>query len=302
MDRKISVVINTLNEEENIERAIKSVSWANEIIVCDMHSDDNSAVVAKRLGAKVFFHKRAGFVEPARNFAISQAEGDWILVLDADEEIPESLGDKLKDLIKNEGVVTYVEIPRKNIIFGEWMRASMWWPDYNVRFFKSGSVSWGAKIHSRPKTLGQGLKLPGEERFAMIHHNYTNLSQFILRMNRYSLIQAKELRADGYKLEWQDLVLKPMNEFLSRFFVYRGFDDGLHGLALSLLQAFSFLMVYLRIWEMEQFDKKEIEFDDFKEISKKAGEDFKHWLKYGNLSKNPVKRMIQKIKNKLPTD
>lgn len=298
MDIKISVVINTLNEEENIERAIKSISWADEIIVIDMNSDDNTAVIAKRLGAKVFFHKRTGFVEPARNFAISQAEGDWVLVLDADEEIPESLAEKLLDLVKNEGVVKYVEIPRKNIIFGEWMRASMWWPDYNIRFFKTGSVNWGIKIHSRPKTLGQGLKLPKEERFAIIHHNYTSIAQYILRINRYSLIQAKELRAGGYKLQWQDLILKPLNEFLSRFFSHRGFDDGLHGLALSLLQAFSFLIVYLRVWEMEKFENRDIKFDDFKKVSEKAGEDFKHWLKYSNLSKNPFKRGFQKIKNK----
>src|SRR5688572_12024024 len=95
----ISVVINTFNEEKNIERAIKSVAWADEILVCDMHSDDNTAIIARKLGATVFLHKRVGFVEPARNFAISKASNDWILILDADEEIPGSLSDKFKEII-----------------------------------------------------------------------------------------------------------------------------------------------------------------------------------------------------------
>jgi glycosyltransferase involved in cell wall biosynthesis len=118
----------------NIERAIKSVSWADEILVCDMHSEDNTALLAKKLGAIVFFHKRTGFVEPARNFAISKASHEWILVVDADEEVSDSLQEKLKDIIKKNGVVTHVEVPRKNIIFAKWMKAAgclkglhTWW-------------------------------------------------------------------------------------------------------------------------------------------------------------------------------
>ena len=137
---KVTAIINTLNEEKNIERVIKSVAFADEILVCDMYSDDNTAVIAKKLGAKVILHKRTGYVEPARNFAISKAENEWVLILDADEEIPNSLSDKFLDIVNKGGVATFVEIPRKNIIFGHWMKASMWWPDYHVRFFRKGEV------------------------------------------------------------------------------------------------------------------------------------------------------------------
>ena len=154
MISKISVVINTFNEEKNIERAIESVEWADEILVCDMYSDDDTAVIAKKLGAKIIFHKRVGFVEPARNMAISKAEGDWVLVLDADEEIPSELAGKIREIISKDGVVTHVEIPRKNIIFGKALNASMWWPDYNTRLFKKNSLTWGNRIHSKPKTEG----------------------------------------------------------------------------------------------------------------------------------------------------
>lgn len=299
MNQKLSVVINTFNEENNIERAIKSVSWADEILVCDMYSDDNTAVLAKKLGAKIIFHKRVGFVEPARNFAISKAEGDWILVLDADEEIPDGLKDKIKEIISKDGVVTHVEIPRLNIIFGKTLKAAMWWPDYNIRLFKKSTVSWSNKIHSKPKTEGQGLRLPELERLAIIHHHYENISQFLLRLNRYTSVQAKELKDSGYEFDWRDLFTKPLGEFLSRFFANRGFEDGLHGLALSLLQAFSHLVMYLKVWELRNFPEKSIKFDDLKKVSHQSGEEIDHWLKYGNLSKNKFKRVLQKIKNKI---
>lgn len=299
MDEKISVVINTLNEQQNIERAIKSVLWADEILVCDMRSDDDTPLIAKKLGAKVIFHKRVGYVEPARNFAISKAECEWILILDTDEEIPFSLVSKLKDVASKQGVTTYVEIPRKNIIFGKWMKASMWWPDYNIRFFKKGAVLWGNKIHSKPKAQGQGLKLPRDERWAMIHHHYLSISQYINRLNRYTDIQAKDLKKEGYEFEWQDLIKKPLSEFLSRFFANRGFEDGLHGLALSLLQAFSFLIVYLKVWELNGFKDQEINLEATRKLTNSSGEEINYWFKYGNLSKNPLKRLIQRTRNKL---
>ncbi len=299
MDHKISVVINTFNEEKNIERAIKSVSWADEILVCDMYSDDNTAVIAKKLGAKILFHKRVGFVEPARNFVISKAEGAWVLVLDADEEIPDSLKDKIKEIISKESVLTHVEIPRLNIIFGKTMKAAMWWPDYNIRLFKKSAVTWSNKIHSKPKTEGQGLRLSELERFAIIHHHYETISQFLTRLDRYTTIQAKELKESGYEFDWIDLFSKPLGEFLSRFFANRGFDDGLHGLALSLLQAFSHLVMYLKVWELKDFPDKSINFSELKKESEKNGAEIEHWLKYGNLSKNKLKRIIQKIKNKI---
>lgn len=296
----ISVVINTLNEEKNIAQAIESVKWADEIIVCDMQSDDDTAVIAKRMGAKIYLHKRMGFVEPARNYAISKATGDWILILDADEEIPNSLAEKLQEFAKESNTVTtFVEIPRKNLIFGEWVKASGWWPDYLIRFFKKDKVTWSNAIHSRPKTEGQGIRLPEDEKNAIVHHHYTTLSQYIERMNRYSEVQAKELKADGYKFQWQDLLTKPLSEFLSRFFAHRGFDDGLHGLALALLQAFSFILVYLRVWEMEGFEKKNVKLDDIHQVTKKGGEEITYWFKYGNLSKNPLKNFLQRARNKL---
>ncbi|MFH0937184.1 MAG: glycosyltransferase family 2 protein [Candidatus Daviesbacteria bacterium] len=299
MNIQTSVVINTLNEEKNIERVIKSVNWADEIIVCDMNSEDRTVDIAKKLGAKIVLHKRLNFVEPARNYAISKASNEWVLIVDADEEIPEELAKKLQDICQKPQGVEFVEIPRKNIIFNKWMQASFWWPDYNIRFFKKGFVVWSDKIHSKPKVSGEGLKLFAEEQMAIIHYNYQTISQFVERMNRYSGIQAKELELEGVKFNWQDLISKPTSEFLSRFFANKGFEDGLHGLALSFLQAFSFLLVYLKLWEVEKFKEQEIKISDLKLVRDRASNEINYWLKYGNISSNPFKRIFQRARNKI---
>lgn len=293
---KISVVINTLNEEKNITRALESVKWADEIVVCDMYSEDKTVEIAKKLGAQVIFYKKEGYVEPARNFAISKATGSWILVLDADEEIPESLAKRLKDLANGMKRIDYVEIPRKNFIFGRWMKASRWWPDYHIRFFRAGKVKWGNGIHSKPKSEGEGITLTADENWAITHRNYNSLSQYIMRMDRYTTIQARELVAGGYKFRWQDLIQKPLSEFLSRFFAGRGFEDGLHGLALSLLQAFSFLIVYLKVWEKNKFKTHELKLEDLEILKQQGGEELSYWFKKSKSSANIFKTFLQKFK------
>lgn len=296
---KISVVINTLNEAKNIERVIKSASWADEIIVCDMHSNDQTAEIAAKSGAKVIFHKKLNYVEPARNFAISKASGDWVLVVDPDEEVSTELKEELLQITNKMKQIDYIRLPRKNIIFGKWMRASMWWPDYNIRFFKKGTVAWTDKIHKPPKVLGEGLDLPADEKLAIIHHHYESISQFLERMIRYTAVQADELVKEGYKFDWKDLIKKPLGEFLGRFFANRGFEDGLHGLALSLLQSFSFVIVYLRVWEMQGFKSQTPDLSEIKQISKESGKEIEYWFKFADLSKNTFKRFFQKLKTKL---
>lgn len=279
MDLKISVVINTLNEGHIIERAIKSVGWADEIVVCDMHSEDKTVQTAKKLGAKVIFHKKEEIVERARNFAISKAGGEWILVLDPDEEVPLSLANRLREIAQGMKHMDYVRLPRKNLIFGHFMKNSGWWPDYNVRFFKKGSVRWTDEIHRPPQVFGEGLDLPVKEEYAILHHSYETVSQFISRMDRYTAIQAEELKRKGYEFRWQDLFEKPLNEFLSRFFAMEGYKDGLYGLALSFLQGFSDLVVYLKLWEMKKFIDIDIDLRELENQKDKSGYIIDYWFK-----------------------
>ncbi|MDO8573422.1 MAG: glycosyltransferase family 2 protein [Candidatus Daviesbacteria bacterium] len=291
---KISVIINTLNEDNNIEGSIKSVSWTDEIIVCDMYSQDKTVEIAKKAGAKVIFHKRETYVEPARNFAVLKASGDWILVIDADEQIPATLAERLQQIAANMKQIDYVRIPRKNLIFGHFLRHSGWWPDYNIRFFKKDTVSWTNEIHRPPKAVGTGLDLEAEEKYAIIHHSYESISQFLERMNRYTTVEANELNKQGKKFIWKDLFVNPLNEFLSRFFALEGYKDGLHGLVLSLLQAFSFLVVSLKLWEIEKFRKQEITLEEVQSQNNESVRAINYWFKQSKSGGNFLSKLFKR--------
>lgn len=275
---RISVVINTLNEEKNLPRALASIrSLADEIVVVDMKSTDSTAGIAKKAGARVYEHEPKGYVEPARNFAISKTACEWILILDADEELPKTLVGKLKK-IAAKSTADYYRLPRKNIIFGKWMKHSLWWPDYNIRFFRKGHVSWNELIHSVPLTQGVGMDLPEKEEYAILHHNYDSIGQYLERMNRYSDIESRILIKKGHKFIWKDIVRHPLSEFLSRYFAGEGYKDGLHGLALSLLQAFSELITFLKVWQAEKFLEQAITVDEIDREAKDSINQTKWWL------------------------
>lgn len=247
---KISAVVNTRNEEANLAECLQTLSFCNEIVVVDMESEDKTVAIAKEYTHKVFSHPNVDFVEPARNFAIKKAVGDWILIVDADERISKELASALQK-IANEGDLDFVRIPRKNFIFGQWLQHSRWWPDYNIRFFKKGTVNWQDQIHSVPITLGKGTNLEAVSSLAIEHLHYRGIDDYILRTLRYANQQAKELIESGYKFEPTDIITKPISEFNSRFFAGEGYKDGLHGLVISLLQFFAILLVYIKVWEKD---------------------------------------------------
>ena len=298
---KISAVINTLNEEKKIGRCLASLKgFANEIIVVDMMSTDSTVEIAKKYGAKVFKHKRISYVEPARNFAISKTKHDWVLILDPDEEIKEELKTFLKQEIKKPQA-DYYRIPRKNIIFGKWMKHSGWWPDFNIRFFKKGTVTWNEVIHSVPMTTGKGLDLPEHQDLAIKHRHYSSVEEYITRMNRYTTIQARNLNKSGIEFRWRDTLIKPSSEFLRRYFAEEGYKDGLHGLVLSLLQVLSELVVYVKLWQKQKFRKRKINADDTFDELKNVSKDFVWWMYESKIkdSSNVVSKLWLKIKRKL---
>ena len=292
---KVSAVINTYNEERNLDRCLKSVAdFADEIIVVDMHSSDKTVEYAKKYKAKIFYFEQTRYVEPARNFALSKAGGDWIFLIDADEELSKSLAEELKR-ISEENKVDFVEIPRKNIIFNKWIEHSRWWPDYLVRFFKKGKVNFSEKIHEPPKTQGLSLRLEASEKYSLIHYNIQSVSQYLERIDRYSDIQSEELIKAGYKFNWQDLISRPSSEFLSRYFPGEGYKDGLHGLVLGLLQAFSELTVYLKVWERQGFEQRETKNVD--QLITEQSDNLLHW----RIINTPalLSKIVLKIKKRL---
>lgn len=294
---KVSVVINTLNEEKRLPKALASVrDFASEIVVIDMMSTDSTVDIAKKAGARVFSHKRVNFVEPARNFGIEKAKFDWVLVLDADERLSLDLKTYLKEQIKK-STYNYFRIPRKNIIFGKWMKHTGWWPDYNIRFFKKGTVAWNEIIHSVPTTTGNGTDIPADGNLAIIHNNYSSVEEYLARMNRYTTIQSKQLNKKKVIFSWKYLITKPTAEFLSRYFAREGYKDGTHGLAISLLQAFSELVLYIKLWQKNKFEKKKLSLES---VEAEIGESVRQihwWLLNAKVinEKNIVKKLWLKI-------
>lgn len=299
---KISAVITTWNEASNLDDCLSNLGFVDEIVVVDMESTDDTVKIAKQYTDKVYHTPYTGYVEPARNYSIGKASGNWILIVDADERISTTLAEKLEEIVKNDSA-DFVRIPRKNLVFGQWLKYSRWWPDYNIRFFKKGYVTWQDAIHSIPITEGQGINLEAEPEFAIIHHHYRTIDEYITRLMRYTNRQSRELIDSGYKFAVSDLITKPVNEFLSRFFAGEGYKDGLHGLNLSLLQAFSAFVVYLKVWQEEGFapQKEILGSPSFRNLVSDKFKELKYWL-YTikiHLSGKKSEKFLLRIKRKL---
>lgn len=253
---QISAVINVKNNAQELQSCLASLSFCNEIVVVDMESTDNSADVARQAGAHVFQHPDIGYADPARNFAIEKAQHDWILVIDADEEVPASLVPTLTTLI-HETTASVIWLPRQNYIFGEQANYGGWWPDYQPRLFRKGHVKWQVGVHRMPEIIGQEHYLPARPEFALLHHNYTSVSHFIEKLNRYTTIQAQE-RQTTHEIPTTgaDLVTVFRNELLRRLFADKGITGGAHGVGLSFLQSLYELTIALKMWEQHKTDTR----------------------------------------------
>lgn len=249
----ISVVINTKNAAATLERALKSVRWADQLVVMDMHSSDDTKKIAEKYKASFFTHPDVGYVEPARNAAIAKASSDWIFILDADEEVPASLATKIKTLVAGDATAAAYYLPRKNIVFDQWYQHAGWWPDYQLRLFKKGVVTWSNQIHQAPTIKGNHDFVAPTEEHAIIHHNYQSIEQFIDRLNRYTSHEVTS-RTNQKNTTNAGLVLTAFkDEFMSRMFRHQGIDGGLHGVSLSLLQAMYESTVVLKQWQAAGF-------------------------------------------------
>lgn len=292
--KKISAVLVVKNEEKNIEKCLSSIkAIVNEIVVVDDESTDSTKELAKKFTDKIFEYKSVGYVEPARNFALSKATGDWILVLDADEEISPVLGKVLRK-IAQENVADFVKIPRKNYIFSKWIQHTGWWPDYQIRFFKTGKVKWDDSIHSVPEAHGKGITLDAVEENAIIHNNYQSVSQFVQKLDSYTSFQSSSLE----RFAQRALFREPEKEFTSRFFSQRGYKDGIHGFALSKLMSFYQLIVLLKVWEREGFkDEGENILGSAEKEFKNTQKDLAYWLLSAKIveTKNPLKKVLYKL-------
>ncbi len=298
--KKLSVVISAYNEQEKIEECLKSVSFAEEIIVVNNSSTDKTEEIALKYTKKVFNHSNnPKEIDIQKNFGFGKATGDWILSLDADERIDGDLAEEIKKTInKNEEVNGYW-IPRKNIIFGKWIEHTGWYPDNQLRLFKKGKGKYQSEhVHEHLKIDGKTGVLSNH----ILHKNYENITQFIQKMLIYVPNEANEFLKRGYKFSYTDAIRFPLNEFLNRFFAREGYKDGFYGLILSLLMAFYHFLIFVYIWEENNY--AQVEGEDFIRNIKiefgKVYKDISYWFLSIKIktTKNYSKKMLLKLKRK----
>lgn len=275
----IAAVVLTKNEEKNLPATLKSLSWCNDIFVVDSGSTDKTLEIARKYHAKI--HKNS-FIDFAtqRNFALKQvSDFDWVLMIDADEVVDKELAQELISFAKDI-YLDGVEIPRKNYIFGKWIKYGDWYPDYRLVFFRPKIVAYEGSVHERVKFIkGSGAVVKANS--SLIHHNYENLSEFFAKnLIDYPQIYAASLAEQGVKFSIPEMVSKSIGEFFRRFFLTEGWRDGMYGLTLSLLMGIQTLAAYLYLWEKQGKNEK-LTTDDtrnlFKAIKSKTGE-LTYWL------------------------
>ena len=245
----ISAIIHTFNAGKHIEKCLESVKSVDEIIVCDMHSTDNTIEIAKKYGCKILYHENFGFAEVARTYSVSQASSEWVLVVDADEVIPEKLLAYLKNKIQSPNCPEVFNIPEKNVVWGKFLHFD--YPNYHCRFFKKSSfIRWEPQIHGCPVFKSKIYNIPSKhEDLAIIHYSFESLEIYISKMNKYTSLEVEKLKTKHVKHPILYAFLRGTGEFIKRYFLKKGYLDGVSGLIFAILLSFYKFLAILKLWE-----------------------------------------------------
>jgi glycosyltransferase involved in cell wall biosynthesis len=239
---KISVVINTLNAAKHLEKVLLSVQNFDEVVVCDMGSTDNTLNLAEKYHCTVvhFENNHYHSAEPARTFAIQSAMYEWVLVVDADEIVPEALRLYLYGQIKQSGCSAGIRIPRKNYFMGRFMRG--FYPDRQLRFFKKEGTVWPPHVHTQPTVQGDIMDAPKQKELAFIHLANDSVFQCIQKMNQYT--ENERIKRRGKKYGTFMLLFRPAFHSFRNYILKGGFLDGKPGLVYAIwLGMYKFTMM-----------------------------------------------------------
>jgi len=249
---QLSAVIITRNEESNIKRCLESVRFADEIIVVDNNSSDKTVPIAESLGAKVYTTTWKGF-GAAKQEGVNYASGEWILSIDADEEIPEMLAKEIQaKLASTNGCAGYY-LNRKTMFLGKWINHCGWYPDYVIRLFQKNKGEFDdAIVHEKAVVDGA----VGYLNVDMLHYSYPDLESYLNKFNRYTTLGAEEAFRKGKKAGWFDILIKPPVSFIKHYIVKQGFRDGWAGLVLSALSAMSVMVKYAKLRTLQNNRQK----------------------------------------------
>ncbi len=242
---KLAVTVITRNEAANIAAALASVAWADEILVVDAESTDDTVEIARRAGARVLVREWPGFAGQ-KNFAAEQAAHDWILSIDADERVTPELADEIRRLLAGEPAARGFQVPRVSFYLGRWIRSTDWYPDYQLRLYDRRCGRWvGDYVHERVAVAGE----VGRLRRDLQHLPYRDISHHLQTMDRYSTLAARQMTEAGRRVGALGLVSRPLGAFARNYILHGGWRDAHVGLVVSVLNSYYVFLKFAKLWE-----------------------------------------------------
>jgi glycosyltransferase involved in cell wall biosynthesis len=248
---KLSIALLACNEAATIRRVLESVRWADEIVLVDSGSTDGTLEIAEEFGVTVFREPWKGY-GPQMNSAIDKCTCEWIFSLDADEELTPELGAEIRALLAGKPKFEAWWVPRRNQVFGRWMRFGGQYPDYKLRLFRRGTARLpeDTEPHATPKWSGPKGRLKGD----LLHYQYPTLALYLEHMNRYSSASVPLVlrKGRGYRSAMAFVamgVVNPLLTFVKNFVFRLGFLDGREGLLFHLYHSGYVSWKYAKAWE-----------------------------------------------------
>jgi glycosyltransferase involved in cell wall biosynthesis len=243
----LSVTIITLNEATHIAAAIDSASWADELIVVDSGSTDDTVAIARAKGARVDVRPWTGYVDQ-KNHAATLASHDWIFSLDADERLTPDLAAEIRSLLATTPNHAGYRVPRVTYHLGRWIRTTDFYPDFQTRLYDRRRARWsGRYVHESVQVDGAAGRL----RHELLHYSYRDLRDHLDRINRYSTLAARQMLENGRRAGVADLLLHPPAAFLRNFILRKGILDGAAGLTLSIVNSYAVFLKFAKLWELQ---------------------------------------------------
>jgi glycosyltransferase involved in cell wall biosynthesis len=244
----VSATVITFNEERNIDAALQSLSWADEIVIVDSGSTDQTLEICRRHTNRILHREWTGYVEQ-KNFAVECARYDWIFSLDADERSSPELVREIAELrgagLRSGGY----RIPRVACFMGRWIRHGDWYPDYQLRLFDRRQGRWqGGRVHESVRIEKDLGTLRGE----IHHYTYHSLSDYLKRLEVYSTLAAADYLEKGKSSGPLKLVGNPLATFFKTYLLKRGFLDGVPGLLVAVMGSVSVFFKYAKLLELQQ--------------------------------------------------
>jgi (heptosyl)LPS beta-1,4-glucosyltransferase len=254
---KLTVTVITRNEAVNIAAALQSAAWADELVVVDAHSTDETVSIARGFTSRVEVRDWNGYIEQ-KNHAAAVAANDWILSIDADERVTPALASEVRALLAQEPGARGYRVPRVSFYLGRWIRTTDWYPDYQLRLYDRRAARWvGRHVHESVEVDGPISRLHRD----LQHYPYRDLSHHLQTIDRYTTLAARQLHEDGQRTGALGLVARPAAAFVRNYLLRGGFRDGGPGLLVSLLNSYYVLLKFAKLWEMERLGRAGTERD-----------------------------------------